>query len=311
MVDVHLRCAVIARAEGYLPAGTAASAPVFVLVEVPLPWPSDVAEHPMLRELVPVLAPHRARLQALVPDLATPDGQTRVIVYRHPDPEGPFRRYHRTEHVTTPGDLADTVAAALDDPPTDHRVDTTARGTEVLVCTHGSRDVCCGGEGMRSYAQLVVLQLPGVHVWRTSHTGGHRFAPTAVTFPDGRAWASIDADVVEGILARTLDPKVAAAHDRGCAAFADPFAQAAETAVFAEEGWGWLDLARTVDSTLVAEDRRVVTVTGHDPKGEADPVAYSADVVVRRVVPVPDCGHPLEEARKTSLELEVLAVDRL
>jgi hypothetical protein len=334
-----LRCAEQARAGGYLPAGTAASAPVFLLVETPLPWPADISDHPLLQPVAPVATAHRARIQGLVPDAAvasTPPGTTRVIVYRHPP--GPFRRYVRHERMV-PTDrlveevdslLAELASAPASDLATPVRSVTgmprpgaayrsqngvepaTTNGSrsevDVLVCTHGSRDVCCGSDGIRMHRDLVSLGLPGVRVWRTSHTGGHRFAPTAVTFPDGRAWASASAGLLEGIVTRTLGSSIAGAHDRGCAAFPDPFTQAADGAALAAEGWGWLDLARTADSVALADDRRVVTVTGTDEVGGI--VAYEAEVVVRRVVPVPDCGRPLDQARKTSPELEVVALTR-
>ena len=53
------------------------------------------------------------------------------------------------------------------------------RVTDVLVCTHGTRDTCCGSLGTRLWRDL---DAGGATVRRTSHTGGHRFAPTAVTF---------------------------------------------------------------------------------------------------------------------------------
>jgi hypothetical protein len=160
---------------------------------------------------------------------------------------------------------------------------------------------------MRTYTGLAARGLPGVRLWRTSHTGGHRFAPTALTFPDGRAWATVDAEMLAGIVTRSVDPAVAAAHDRGGAAFDDPFVQAADGAVLGIEGWTWLDRSRRAEVMPLADDRRLVVLTGERKGGERR--AYRAEVVVRRVVPVPDCGKPLDQARKTSLELEVVALD--
>jgi hypothetical protein len=307
-----LRCAQIARAAGYRPAGTAPSAPTFLVVEAPLPWPRDVTEHPMLRTLAPIAAAHQARVQAVVPDPsvgATSDGTTRVVLHRRP--EGPFRRFVREERLVPTPQLAPEVEALLARPAPEGpgEYEAATEPTDVLVCTHGSRDVCCGGDGFRVHRDLTALALPGVQVWRTSHTGGHRFAPTALTFPDGRAWASVDAATLAAIVSRSLSPAEAVAHDRGCGAFADPFAQAADGAVLEAEGWRWLDRPRSLATVVQAEDRRQVTVTASGGDGEV--VAYRADVVVRRVVPVPECGRPLEEARKSSQDLEVVSLTRL
>jgi hypothetical protein len=314
MRDLSLRCAALARSDGYRAAGTAASAAAFVLVEAPLPWPSDIGDHPLLAPLGRVVKPRRGRLQALVPDGTTPGHATRVIVYRGPDgPDGPFARYVRHERIVPIEHLVTEVADLLDEaavpPDPDPDEGPEAPGlVDVLVCTHGKRDVCCGSDGTRAYSDLVALGLPGVRFWRTSHTGGHRFAPTAVTFPDGRAWAAVDAALLAGIITRTVDPAVAATHDRGCAAFSDAFAQAADSAVLAAEGWSWLDGPRRVEITKLDDNCREVTLTGVGVTGA--PLVFRAEVAVTRTVPVPDCGKPLDQARKSSRELEVVALER-
>ncbi|HEV7762737.1 MAG TPA: sucrase ferredoxin, partial [Acidimicrobiales bacterium] len=184
MTDLSLRCAALARADGYRPGGSAASAAAFVLVETPLPWPKDVADHPLLAPLTPVAGEHGARLQAVVPEGTTPPGAVRVVVYRRPAGGlGPFVRFGRHERVVALDRLVTEVGALLDqaaaDPADGNRAgEGDGDGPiDVLVCTHGRRDVCCGSDGMRTYAQLAALALPGVRLWRTSHTGGHRFAP--------------------------------------------------------------------------------------------------------------------------------------
>ena len=47
----------------------------------------------------------------------------------------------------------------------------------LLVCTNGTRDVCCATKG-RPVAQGACKALPD-RVWEVTHTSGHRFAPTA------------------------------------------------------------------------------------------------------------------------------------
>ena len=57
----------------------------------------------------------------------------------------------------------------------------------VLVCTHGTRDDCCAIMGNATFRGLreELGARDDVLVWQTSHLGGHRFAPTLVTLPDG------------------------------------------------------------------------------------------------------------------------------
>lgn len=353
------RCSAVARADGYLPAGSAGAVSTFVLVEAPLPWPGDVGDHPLLAPLKPLLQAAGARLQAVVPQAGGDAGATTVVVFHRPP--GDFVAFTRTEASVPTADLPAALAGLLDPGPTaagnggndgngsnDGNGGSAGNGgsggsggaeampdlggpsspqassrsviasgvgpppvTDVLVCTHGSRDRCCGSDGMRVFGNLVRRDLPGVRLWRTSHTGGHRFAPTAVTLPDGRAWAWADAPLLQQIVDRTLAPELAAEHDRGCVAFEDPYAQTAESAVIGIEGWRWLGLARHADVEpvgLTVDDRRIVTLTGTDADGTR--VRYRAEVVLRRIVPVPDCGRPLDEARKSSPELEVTHLER-
>ncbi len=63
----------------------------------------------------------------------------------------------------------------------------------LLVCTNGRRDLCCAVRG-RPVAQGASAARPG-RVWETSHTGGHRFAPTAVLLPSGVTLARLDVDL--------------------------------------------------------------------------------------------------------------------
>ena len=119
----------------------------------------------------------------------------------------------------------------------------------VLICTNGKRDVCCAVRG-RPLAESAA-QLAPDRVWEASHTGGHRFAPTAVVLPTGQmlAHASL-ADVISSIQAAdegTLS--VVGPGDRGRSQLDQP-AQTAESWVRANAQEYDLDTL----STVVADD---------------------------------------------------------
>ena len=62
-------------------------------------------------------------------------------------------------------------------------------GDVFLVCTHGSRDACCGSLGPR-----LAQALRGAghqQVWEVSHIGGHRFAPTLWHLPSWRVYGRV------------------------------------------------------------------------------------------------------------------------
>ncbi len=102
----------------------------------------------------------------------------------------------------------------------------------LLVCTNGRRDVCCAVFG-RPLAHDAGTQRPG-QVWETSHTGGHRFSPTAVLLPWGVTLARLDsrlavATLDEAAAGRLPRDLLGPQHDRGRSSLPPP-AQAAESA---------------------------------------------------------------------------------
>jgi hypothetical protein len=128
---------------------------VFVLVEHPLPWPPDIADDPALAELQSVAAaavPGRSvRLQAAAVEPAAL--LCRVVVFAAGD--GPFSGYGRVERSARPEELADVVAKLVASPPPPAPAGVV---TDVLICTHGSRDACCGSLGT---ARFVEERSPG------------------------------------------------------------------------------------------------------------------------------------------------------
>lgn len=84
----------------------------------------------------------------------------------------------------------------------------------LLVCTNAKRDACCAVRG-RPLAADAAAAMPG-QVWECTHTGGHRFAPTAVVLPHGQTLGRLTPEVAiealhaaaQGRLAESaLDPR--------------------------------------------------------------------------------------------------------
>lgn len=257
------------------PIGTAPAHDAFLLVEVPLPWPKDAAAHPALAAVADVAAGIGARVQLMAPPLSS-DG--RIVLYRR-DPSGPFRRYERVEARASWDRLAEAVRSAAAAAPTP--TPTPGADTSVLVCTHGARDRCCGALGMSLFASM--KPRAGVRISRTSHLGGHRFAPTALVLPEGTAWAWLDDAVLDAVLDRSRPPSELLPYYRGSAGIGAPVVQAAEAAVFGAVGWSWLDEERT--GRVVEDDghHRVVRI-------ESTAGAWQATVVREATVAQPVCG---------------------
>jgi hypothetical protein len=227
--------------------GTAATARFFVVVEQPGPWGRDAAreshlDHDLGAEL----------------DARTSHAGGRFMLMRrpggHPAHEGP-RRVLLAHAGDRPED-AWLLSADVDDVGGLLGLDwaALARGSRglvqasvpgsrpaeptLLVCTNGRRDVCCAVRG-RPLAAHAARVAPG-RAWEVSHTGGHRFAPTAVLLPWGQTFARLDDQGAEWVLgasdtghlpAELLGPL----HDRGRSGVPGP-AQCAESHVRVETG---------------------------------------------------------------------------
>jgi len=294
------RCADWAREVGVDPVGTAPSARAFLLVDWPLPWPRDAGDVEPLHATRDALATSGTRLQLLVP---SPESPTRSVVLHRRSPPGEdsqggwFAGFERVVRRVEPGDVAEAAAELLATGAGD-----IEPGRDVLLCSHGSRDRCCGSLGS---ALAIVALAEGIALRRTSHTGGHRFAPTAVLLPEGTAWAFLDGDALRRIVTRTGPLDDLLPRYRGCGALGSPAVQAVERVAFAEIGWPWLDHRRRG----VELGDGVVRVEAIAPDGAA--LAWEARVEPGRRLPVPDCGHPLEDAAKSEVEIVVRTVARV
>ena len=302
--DPEYRCSPWTQAQGVDPIGSAGEFDQLLLVEWALPWPSDVSE---IEPLAAAAADPRARVMAVVPHAdSVEDGLRRVVHHRRTG----THTFDSVDHRVPVDAIPALLGALLDAPERPVHDWPSVVGDappEVLVCGHGRRDPCCGRWGTLLHVELAARG-SDARVWRCSHTGGHRFAPTAITLPDGRAWAYADVALLDGVLARSGDVAALAAHDRGCTAF-DQWAQVVERALFVEHGWAWLDGEVTSARTDVASDRRSATVELEWRLADGRVGRAEAEVAVTRIVPVLVCGEPPEVAKKTSPELALVRLD--
>lgn len=312
------------------PGGTAIRADRVVLVETPLPWPKPVFDHAYLTALTPILKGSLlpTRTLAYVPDNAEPVGADPARTYPATiialdrlaaagigrESAGGLDVFERRFHPTS-ADEALRIARALatnDRETLDELADHKDRLVTpmALVCTQGSHDVCCGSEGARFAAEADTVA--GLRVFRVSHTGGHRFAPTAMTLPDGRMWADLDLDLLRSIVSRTGDTADLVDRCRGWWGADTGGAQVAERAIFGAVGWDLDERERTVEEREYTVEEREHTDEEGAVSDDATRFAvssggqaWSVTVAVGRAVPTIACRQPGGLPAKQSVEYEV------
>ena len=114
-----------------------------------------------------------------------------------------------------------------------------------LVCTHARRDRCCATLG-RPIADTLAALHPE-QTWEVSHLGGHRFAGTMLTLPEGLLYGNLDVAAAMEVVHAHTDGRVVADQLRG-RVHLPPVAQVAEVAVRRALG---LDAIDAVDITDV------------------------------------------------------------
>ena len=159
--------------------GTAPREEGYLIFECPKPWPKKIKKIEGLpQDLRKCLKRFKEIDFKLIaaPSFPWPSEGTepRALILRWKDGTTVCK-----EVVATP----ESVAAGLAEP------DWGEPRELFLVCTHGSRDSCCGLKGVPIYQNLVAQGSRAV--LQASHLGGHRFAPVIAAFPEWRFYGHL------------------------------------------------------------------------------------------------------------------------
>ena len=247
-------CSVFSDTSGEAPAGTAPTWERCLIIELAKPWDGEVERSRHFPGgVTQVLEKAEAKglsaqLLCVAPDPEySVEGYSRVMFFSRP--ERPFATYEKREYLVPMGDvgpLADALVNAPERPDRFERFQQETSGLrDILVCTHGSHDVCCATKGYpiyqvlrREYAREMG---EGIRVWRVSHLGGHRFAPNLVDLPQGRNWVRVGPDQLEPLMLHSRPVSELRSCYRGWVALGSQYEQVAEQEVFMREGWGWAE----------------------------------------------------------------------
>lgn len=143
---------------------------------------------------------------------------------------------------------------------------------DLFVCTHGARDACCGKYGGALQMELDALTGAGhaidakgargeTRVWRVSHLGGHRFAPTLLELPAARYWGALESSVLQPLVDGPAELELLRPYYRGWSASHSPEEQVAEAEAWRRIGPAWPTYDKTIRTAARQEDGAGVETT--------------------------------------------------
>ena len=120
------------------------------------------------------------------------------------------------------------------------------------------RDKCCARFGQPFFRDALRSakrgELPNTRIWKVSHIGGHRFAPTAISLPDGRYYGRLTLKALQAIVTRSGSIHQLSAVYRGWGLLPAPL-QILERQLMLQYGWSWFDHA--VNYQVLADNQPV------------------------------------------------------
>lgn len=256
------------------PIGSASAFTRAFLFEVPLPWARVPLETPHIpTSLTDAIREFQQQQGNVSVYLLAPDPSYAVDGARLIDVQVIDGVVNKREIVTSDGDLGAVIRSCA------HNAELPATATidptpwrDIAICTHGSRDACCASFGAPMYLKMhtAAKSLPHTRVWRCSHLGGHRFAPTMIDLPSGRVYGLVDDEAARSILLGDCEPNALIPHYRGWVGHKGPELQMLEAHILERIGWSWTEYAQQGGILERDEEGRGmrVRITGIHPERE-------------------------------------------
>ncbi|UYP17942.1 sucrase ferredoxin [Rhodococcus sp. Z13] len=256
-------------------AGTAATAPGYVCLEMPSGWGRDVLDGTALgADLVGELSALAKAADVRILFIRRPGRDvvrpTRTVLLARTEPGSTW--CERLE-ITDPAELRGIVPRVVAGPAPG--IGAAQTDPVALVCAHGKRDRCCAVLG-RPVAAALAEEL-GQDVWECSHTGGHRFAPSMILLPTGYTYGRLDAADSLAAVRAAREGRVHPAGLRGRSTW-NAVGQVAELAVREAIGEHVLDALTVEDGPVVRHrDGRTWRVGVETSELPARPASCGAD----------------------------------
>jgi hypothetical protein len=239
--------------------GSAPNNQTYVLIECPTPWAENAFNSrcvPLsLKTLKEKIQREKMPVNLLLINEHHSSKQTKsIIIFKRK--QGLSKSYSRLElEVQSLEEVASLVESYLHETDLEDAYSESSSIRDILVCTHGSHDKCCAKYGIPFYREALEtirnLQLTDVRIWQSSHFGGHRFAPTAIDFPEGRYYGVLNQNTFCSLLTRTGDINCIRGIYRGWGILSI-YAQILERELLLLHGWEWFKFS--VESNIISQN---------------------------------------------------------
>jgi hypothetical protein len=284
----HIFCAIASREAREDITGSAPTHSIYVLIEHPYTWAAKEFESkmipPNLKAWIETINQSKLPIRFLLfrGESSRPP-RTRVIIFHQP--AGQIRGYCKRElEVETIDQVMPLLQHALR--KLELGIDCGNAARDIFVCTHGSHDRCCARFGYPFYRQACTIvqkmnarSLDPVRIWQVSHIGGHRFAPTLVTFPDGRYYGALDEAAFSAIVQRVGEIQCLQQVYRGWGILPQPI-QAMEKEIILQQGWKWFDYHVSYQILSSDSEAQSMQVELQAKKLGESPLIYTAKIAV-------------------------------
>lgn len=283
--------------------GTATTDKNFLLIETPHPWKNPVNSSKFFDQNINQIlieSPKSPRLIAIKPDPQYSNPNFQKIIYFQLPPRY-FTQFSKLEYNIPLSQAPDLVKQLLIQNPNlkqfdEYKVKNYKR--DILVCTHGARDLCCGKYGYPLYKKIRENSTKNTRVWRSSHLVGHRFSPTILDFPQGRYFGRLEKPNLDILLSQNYSKKFLEKYHRGQAGLTPP-EQIVEHQLLLENLPLWPNIYKTFFS-IEDEDQYLVKVLT-SKNGESG--KYKEFIVKKNFdqTTMFDCGKGLSQVESFSL----------
>ncbi|MBD2665346.1 sucraseferredoxin family protein [Richelia sinica FACHB-800] len=228
--------------------GSATNYQTYILIECPPPWISEAFNSKWVPDNLRILVEEvkqtkkPIRFLLIANDESHRINQTTVLIYQKQEC---LSQGYRKQEFKIPNieQVAGIIRKWLAGGHPDYEIETDI-SRDILICTHGNHDKCCAryGNPFYFYASKTIedLHLDHVRIWRSTHFGGHRFAPTAIDFPEARYYGALDQDSFRAILTRSGDIQYLNRVYRGWGILPPPI-QILERELILRLGWDWFN----------------------------------------------------------------------